>query len=70
MNTTTDEIKIARRFSRDTDGEWIIKCGHCKRIMGVEAGDDDGTPRGEQYQDRQCNGWTEVSAEASFVKEL
>ncbi|MFX3575437.1 hypothetical protein [Ralstonia mannitolilytica] len=65
----TDEIKTARRFTKD-GGDWAIKCGHCGQIIGVDDGDLDGTPRGEQYQHRVCGGWTQVSSGAAFVKEL
>lgn len=63
-----DEIKIARRYSKDA-GDWAIKCAHCGQIIGVEDGDD-GTPRGEQYQHRACGGWTMVDGDARFVREL
>jgi len=63
-----DEIKTIRRFSKD-GGDWIIKCGHCKNIIGVEDGCDDGTPRGEQYTCR-CGGWNYVDSDASFAREL
>ncbi len=63
-----DEFHIAKRFSKD-GGDWVIKCGHCKNIIGVEDGEDDGTPRGEQYKCR-CGGWNEVDRDASFAREL
>jgi hypothetical protein len=66
--SASDEIKTARRFSKD-GGDWVIKCGHCKDIIGVDDGDD-GTPRGEQYQHRKCGGWTQVDYDANFVREL
>lgn len=65
----TDEIKPTRRFSRE-DGDSIIRCQHCNRVMAVQDNDEDGTPRGEDYQDRVCGGWTGVSFDAHFVKTL
>jgi hypothetical protein len=64
----TDEILTTRRFSKD-GGDWVIKCGHCKNTIGVDGGEDDGTPRGEQYQCR-CGGWNEVEHSARFVVTL
>ncbi|WP_042298999.1 hypothetical protein [Paraburkholderia kururiensis] len=65
---TKDEIKSVRMFSKD-GGDWIIKCRHCQNIIGVDDGDTDGTPRGEQYKCR-CGGWNSVSYSAAYVKEL
>lgn len=64
----SDEIKPIRQFSKD-GGDWCIKCGHCGNIIGVEEGEEDGTPRGEQYKCR-CGGWNKVHHDASYVREL
>ena len=67
-NDSLLEFKVARRFSKD-GGDWVIRCGHCKNIIGVDDGEEDGTPRGEQYKCR-CGGWNEVHSDASYVREL
>lgn len=67
----TDEILPVKRFARDTDGSWVVKCPHCKATLGVEDGEEDGTPRGEQYQHTSafgCNGWFEVTDNAAYVR--
>ncbi|MDF0506528.1 hypothetical protein POK33_37885 [Burkholderia cenocepacia] len=66
--STLDEIKPIRQFTKD-GGDWAIKCGHCDRIIGVEDGEEDGTPRGEQYECR-CGGWNSVDFDASYTREL
>ena len=63
-----NEIKTVRRYTKD-GGDWAIKCGHCKQIIGVEDGETDGTPRGEQYKCR-CGGWNDVATTATYVREL
>ncbi len=68
MSEITDEIKTVRRYSKD-GGSWCIRCVHCREVIYVEDGDDDGTPRGEQYRCR-CGGWNEVGVNAAFVREL
>jgi len=64
----TDEIKTVRRVSKD-GGDYVVKCPHCKRIMGIE-GDDLSEIRGEQYKDPVCGGWVGLSHTAYFVREL
>ncbi|WP_429499491.1 hypothetical protein ACQUFY_21720 [Robbsia andropogonis] len=63
----TDEILLVRRFAKDTDGSYVIKCRHCRNVIGVEDGEDDGTPRGEQYKCR-CGGWNQVDFDAVQVR--
>lgn len=60
----TDEILTVHQFAKDTDGELVVRCPHCSRIMGVE-----GPVRGEQYQDRLCGGWLEVSFDARRISD-
>lgn len=64
----TDEIKTVRRVGKD-GGDYVVTCPHCRRIMGIE-GDDLSEIRGEQYQDKVCGGWLEVSQDAHFVRPL
>ena len=68
MQTVTDEIKRVRRVSKD-GGDYIVKCPHCRRIMGVE-GNDLSEILGEQYHDSICGGWLEIDHGATFVREL
>lgn len=78
---TPSTILPVRRVSRE-GGEYIVKCPHCEVIIGIE-GDDMSQIRGEQYQHRRreyptprgtksvgCDGWMEVTNNASFVREL
>lgn len=63
--TATDEIKTVSRVAKDNDGTWIVKCPHCKQVVGLP----DGPIRGEQFQHRKnrhtgCDGWLEVSHDA------
>lgn len=64
----TDEILEVERISRE-DGDYIVRCPHCGRVMGIE-GDDISEMGGEQYQDRICGGWMEVSHDAHYVRTL
>jgi hypothetical protein len=59
----TDEILTVSRVAKDSDGSWIVKCPHCKRVIGLE----DGPIRGEQFQHRACGGWLEVSHDAKVM---
>lgn len=77
-----DLILDVKRVSRD-DGEYIVKCPHCKQIIGIE-GDDLSEIRGEQYQHKRreiprfdgsvrvlgCDGWMQVHSDAHYVAEL
>jgi hypothetical protein len=68
LDTTSDEIRIVGRVSKDSEG-YLVKCPHCERILGL-AESRLSDIRGEQYQDRVCKGWLEVSYDAKFVPEL
>lgn len=61
----TDEILTVNRVSKD-GGEYIVKCPHCDRIIGIE-GDDLSEIRGEQYHHRKCDGWLQVGFNAKKV---
>lgn len=74
-------ILAVRRVGRD-GGDYVVKCPHCKTIIGIE-GDDMSEIRGEQYQHKRreyqgprgpryvgCDGWMEVDHDAVFVREL
>lgn len=63
-----NEIKNVVRVSREC-GEYIVKCPHCGRIIGIE-GEDMSEIRGEQYQHRACGGWMQIDRDARFVREL
>jgi hypothetical protein len=80
-DATTDLILTVHRVSRD-GGDYVVKCPHCHTVIGVE-GDDMGEVRGEQYQHRRreyqgprgvrsvgCDGWLEISHDATFAREL
>lgn len=56
------------RVSKEA-GDYIVKCPHCKSIIGIE-GNDLSEIRGEQYNHRACGGWLEVSHDARFAREL
>lgn len=64
----SDEILTVNLVSRD-GGSYCIRCPHCKEIIGIE-GDDMSEIQGEQYQHRQCGGWSQISYVARYVKEL
>lgn len=66
MANATDEILIVQHFARE-DGDWVARCPHCLRIVGM---DGEETIRGEQFQDRLCGGWFEVSSDALRLKRL
>lgn len=59
---------LVHEVSRD-GGSYCIRCPHCKEIIGID-GDDMSEIRGEQYQHKQCGGWSEISHSARYVKEL
>lgn len=59
---TLNEILPVTKFSDDRDS-WVVVCPHCKRVLGLEKG----PIRGEQYRDRVCGGWLEVSFDAKKV---
>lgn len=74
-------ILTVNRVSKD-GGDYVVKCPHCKSIIGVD-GDDLSEIRGEQYQHKRveyqglrgmqsvgCDGWFEVGRSATFVREL
>lgn len=58
----TDEILSVNEYAIDS-GEALAKCPHCKRVIGLEL-----PVLGEQYQDKVCGGWLEVSHEAKRKK--
>lgn len=75
----TDEIITVRAVSRD-GGDWVVRCPHCKAVIGVE-GDTLEDIRGEQYQHKRreypgpngprfngCGGWLEVAHNARRVE--
>jgi hypothetical protein len=66
MANATDEILIVHRFARE-GGDWIARCPHCLRIVCM---DGEEAVRGEQFQDRVCGGWFEVSSDALRLKIL
>ncbi|QGZ42680.1 hypothetical protein [Pseudoduganella flava] len=66
MANATDEILVVECFARE-DGDWIARCPHCLRVVGMNGEEP---VRGEQFQDRVCGGWFEVSSDASRLKRL
>ncbi|MDO8415263.1 MAG: hypothetical protein Q7S87_03510 [Agitococcus sp.] len=58
----TDEILIVNEYAMD-GGEALARCPHCKRVLGMEL-----PVLGEQFQDKVCGGWLEVSHNARRKK--
>lgn len=58
----TDEILIVEGYAVD-GGEALARCPHCKRVIGLEL-----PVLGEQFQDKVCGGWLEVSHAAKRKK--
>lgn len=76
---SSDEILVVKKIGR-IDGEWGCYCPHCGRITTF-AEDEIDEIRGGQYQCKKpvslrtidmelCNGWLEVSDEASYARNL
>lgn len=63
------EILLLHQVSRDIDRDYVVRCPHCYRVIGLE-GDNLDAIRGKKYQHRRCGGWLEVSDTASFAHEL
>jgi len=59
-----DEILDVMQFAKCGDGDWLVICPHCGGPLGLEPG----PVRGEQYQDKVCGGWLQVSFDAVRVK--
>ncbi len=60
-------ILTVKRYSYD-GGELVVRCPHCKAVIGVEGQDGDDI-RGEQFlhRGRGCDGWLEVATDARRV---
>lgn len=77
----TDEILDVHQVSKDGPGEYVVRCPHCRQVIGVE-GERLGEIRGEQYQHQKreligwpgsavgCDGWLQVASDAVLVDEL
>ncbi|CAN7466168.1 hypothetical protein LJR034_003007 [Caballeronia sp. LjRoot34] len=60
---STDVVLDVTEYDRD-DGDVIVKCPHCQRILGLQSGPF----KGGQFQHRVCGGWLGVSHDARRVK--
>lgn len=45
--------------------EWLVVCPHCGHIRGIEKEGSLSNLQGEQYQDNLCDGWYEISNNAT-----
>lgn len=66
MNSATDEILTAKKFSLDDDC-YVVRRPHCKSVMGIEGRIPDDI-LGEQYQHRACGGGLQVDYSATEVR--
>ena len=64
----SDEILTVKLVTRD-GGNYAIRCPHCKQIIGID-GEDLSEICGEQYHHLRCDGWSQISYDARYVKEL
>jgi hypothetical protein len=60
---STDVILDITEYDRD-DGDVIVKCPHCQRILRLQSGPF----KGEEFQHRVCGGWLGVSYDARRMK--
>jgi len=58
----TDEILPVTKYFIDS-GEVLVRCPHCRRIVGLQSGDF----KGEMFYDRLCNGNYEVLTTAKRI---
>ena len=58
-----DLILDVTRMAKD-GGEWHVRCPHCNRMLGLA----EGPVRGEQFFDKVCGGWLQVTFDAKAIK--
>lgn len=60
----SDEIIIVNKYFVD-NGEVLVKCPHCERILGLQSGEF----KGEQFFDKLCKGQLEVAYTAKRISD-
>ncbi len=58
-------LNVEAVFDDKDSNEWILVCPHCGEVRGIEKEGSLSNLQGEQYQDNLCDGWYEISNNAT-----